>query len=109
MIFHVNKLIVLLLLLLRLYQHVFSASENRPARKDYNKLSGSEDQSKSGKNNHATSASEDGEHLDNQESYEECSNHTPGDSDTDSSFTDIEMDNRDDFSDDSDYGESLIV
>nr|CAI5843963.1 unnamed protein product [Callosobruchus analis] len=67
----------------------------------------SEDQSKSSKNNHATSTSEDGEQLDNQESYEECNNHTPGDSDTDSSFTDLEMDNRDDFSDDSDYEDTI--
>ncbi|CAH1967464.1 unnamed protein product [Acanthoscelides obtectus] len=86
-----------------------SRDQHRPARKDYNKLTGGEEQSKSDKS-HATSASEDEEQLDNQDAYrgiDESGNHISGDSDTDSSFTDIEMDNRDDFSDDSDYGKPL--
>lgn len=73
----------------------FFVTENRPARKNYNKLSG-EDISRTKT-----------EHLDNVDAckQEGCTTHdTNNDTDTDSSFTDIELDDRDDFSDDSDYG-----
>lgn len=70
----------------------FDFLENRPARKNYNKLNSKEDASRSRTDN-----------LDNVAACkeEECSGH---ETDTDSSFTDLELDDRDDFSDDSDYG-----
>ncbi|EFA12877.2 uncharacterized protein LOC103314906 [Tribolium castaneum] len=73
-------------------------SENRPARKNYNKLTG-EDVSRL-----------KSDHLDNVAECKDqgCTTHDPNnDTDTDSDFTDIELDDRDDFSDDSDYDEAL--
>lgn len=80
-----------------------SFPESRPARKEYNKLSG-EDQ---------TAKKESTDLLDNDSARNkdnaDCVGGNSLDSDTDSSFTEIEMDDRDDFSDDSDYGECLSV
>lgn len=76
----------------------FYFSESRPARKEYNKLSGDEQTTK-----------KSSEFLDNENACNKNSTDCVGgnslDSDTDSSFTEIDMDDRDDFSDDSDYGE----
>ncbi|KAK5649301.1 hypothetical protein RI129_000330 [Pyrocoelia pectoralis] len=69
-------------------------SESRPARKDYNKLAGEEI---------SVTPSKD-EQLDNETVCRKNEHH---DTDTDSSFTDFEIDERDEFSDDSDYDEAL--
>jgi hypothetical protein len=79
-----------------LIPEIVPVAESRPARKNYNKLTG-EDVSRTRS-----------DHLDNVDSCkeEQCAKHDANnDTDTDSSFTDIELDDRDDFSDDSDYGE----
>lgn len=76
-------------------------SENRPARKEYHKLSG-DDQTAKKKSTDLL----DNDNACNKDSTD-CVGGNSLDSDTDSSFTEIEMDDRDDFSDDSDYGECL--
>lgn len=77
------------------FSNIHLLSENRPARKDYNKLAGEELS--------VTPAKE--EQLDNEAvCRNNCSQNEQHDTDTDSSFTDFEIDERDEFSDDSDYG-----
>ncbi|XP_019874906.1 uncharacterized protein LOC109602904 [Aethina tumida] len=74
-------------------------NDNRPARKDYNKLAGEEKSD--------TKVRTD--NLNNEQvcNDNECTANDTHESDTDSSFTDLEIDDRDDFSDDSDYEEAL--
>lgn len=77
-------------------------TDSRPARKDYNKLRGEDNNVTKNKDN------ENGEQLDNGPNYRNVynvNNETPQiDTDTDSSFTDLELDDdRDEFTD-SDYG-----
>lgn len=78
-------------------------SENRPARKEYNKLSGDEQTTKKKTTDLLDNDNENGCNKDSTD----CVGGNSLDSDTDSSFTEIEMDDRDDFSDDSDYGKFL--
>lgn len=74
-------------------------NDNRPARKDYNKLTGNGNDDQQ---NDITAAI-----LDNDPAYKKnCIVNGANDTDTESSFTDIELDDRDDFSD-SDYDEAL--
>lgn len=74
--------------------------DSRPARKDYNKLRGDDNATKNKDN-------ENGENLDNGPNYRNVynvNNETQIDTDTDSSFTDLELDDeREEFTD-SDYG-----
>ncbi|XP_031355779.1 uncharacterized protein LOC116180087 [Photinus pyralis] len=75
-------------------------SESRPARKDYNKLAGEE----------ISVASSKEEQLDNESvCRKNCAQNEHHDTDTDSSFTDFEIDERDDFSDDSDYANVAML
>lgn len=69
-------------------------SESRPARKDYNKLAGEENNANT--TNKSTRLDNDPVCRDDDES--------PGGNDSDPTFTDIEIDDQEDFSDDSDYG-----
>lgn len=90
---------------------VYLVAESRPARKDYNKLRGDDNVTKGDKDtsttttttNNTTATTE--EHLDNAPNYTNVYgvNNEPQDTDTDSSFTDLELDDRDEFTD-SDYG-----
>ena len=78
-----------------------SSTESRPARKDYDKLSGEE---QVGKNRNAT--------LDNEgacrTSQEYPVSNGSVETDSESNFTDLEVDERDEFSDDSDYGRNFV-
>lgn len=82
-------------------------TESRPARKDYNKLSGADD---------LGGITAKDEVLDNEEvCRNNCNNGVDNDNhehhhdtDTDSSFTDFDIDEREEFSDESDYGELVV-
>lgn len=87
------QLFVALFLVVDTYNSL--VSDNRPARKDYNKLSGEE--------NSVTYC------LDNEPACkDDCANNESTTTDIETNFTDVEIDDRDDFSDDSDYGTYLF-
>lgn len=95
----------------------FLFSESRPARKDYNKLTGDDqhllqDKEDIHQETSQQSQNEDvknkHEKLDNETIFrDELTNNELIETDSESTFTDIDLD-RDDFTDDSDYGMLII-